>query len=133
MAEQVVVNAAEIAAARAREAQRVNSLNKAQADADALKSSSTKLYGTTISPIVKSLTAATQQALKELNSKSGKVSKSTQAKVDKALADSKALQPTIKTQFADYSRFYLGFFHCIRRGSYKRWNFTRRRSRHLLQ
>ena len=106
MAEQVVVNAAEIAAARAREAQRVNSLNKAQADADALKSSSTKLYGTTISPIVKSLTAATQQALKELNSKSGKVSKSTQAKVDKALADSKALQPTIKTQFADYTSQY---------------------------
>lgn len=106
MAEKIVANAAEIAAAKAREAQRVNAINKAQADAEALKSSSTKLYGSTISPIVKSLNAATQQALKELNSKTGRVSKSTQAQVDKALADSKALQPTIKTQLTDYTTQY---------------------------
>lgn len=106
MAEKVVANAAAIAQAKAQEAARVSALNKAQADAAAIKASSTKLYGTTISPVVSALNTATQKALKELNSKTGTISKSTKAQVDKALAESKALQPTIKTQIADYTTQY---------------------------
>lgn len=106
MAEQVVTNAAAIAAAKAQEAARVNALNKAQADAAAVKSSATQLYGSTISPVVKSLTSATQQALKDLQSKTGTISKSTQAAIDAATAANKALQPTIKTQVTDYTTQY---------------------------
>ena len=106
MAEQVVANAAQIAAAQAQEAARRNALFKAQTDLTAVQSSATKLYGSTISPIVKSLNDATQQALKDLNSKKGNISKSTQAKVDAASAANKALQPTIKAQITDYTSQY---------------------------
>ncbi len=106
MAEQVVVNAAEIAAARAREAQRVNALAKAEADVTTVRSSATKIYGSTISPIVKSMTAATQQALKDLQSKSGTISKSTKDAIAAASAANKAIQPEIKTQLADYTSQY---------------------------
>jgi hypothetical protein len=106
MAEKILANASQIAAAKAQDAARISALNKAQADATALKDSSTKLYGTTISPVVSALNTAIQKAQKELKSKTGTISKSTQAQVDKALADSKALQPTIKTQLTDYTTQY---------------------------
>ena len=106
MAEQVVANAAQIAAAKAQEAARRNALAKAEADVTAVKSSATKLYGSTISPIVKSLTDATQKALKDLQSKDGSISKSSKAAVDAAYAAHKALQPTVATQITDYTTQY---------------------------
>jgi hypothetical protein len=106
MAEQVVQNAAQIAAARAQEAARINALNAAQAKAEAVKSSATKIYGSTISPVVTSLTAAIQQAQKDLLSKSGTISKSTQAAINAATAANKAIQPEIKTQLTDYTNQY---------------------------
>jgi hypothetical protein len=106
MAEKVVANAAEIAAARAKEAARINVLQKTQADAEALRSSSTKLYGAAISPIVKSMSAATAQLVKDLNSKSGNIQKSTSKAIRDASAASKAIQPEIKAQLADYTTQY---------------------------
>jgi hypothetical protein len=106
MAEKVVTNAAQIAAAKANEAARVNALNKAQADATAVRSSATKLYGSTISPVVKLLNEGTQQALKDLKSKSGNISKSSKAKMDAAVAASKSIQSAVKTQVADYTTQY---------------------------
>ncbi len=106
MAEKIVANAAQIAAARAQEVARVNALNKAQADIASVQSSATKLYGTTISPIVKSMTTATQQLLKDLNSKNGTIKKSTTKAINDAKALSTSLQPQIKTQITDYTTQY---------------------------
>ena len=106
MAEQVVTNAAQIAAARAQEAARVSALSAAQAKQATIQAASTKIYGTTISPIVKSMTAATQQLLKDLNSKSGNVTQSTKNAIANASAANKAIQPEIKTQLADYTAQY---------------------------
>ena len=103
MAEKIVANAAQIAAAKANEAARVNALNKAQADATALRDSSTKLYGAAISPIVKSMSAATAQLVKDLQSKSGTIKKSTSKAIKDASAASKAIQPEIKKQLSDYT------------------------------
>jgi hypothetical protein len=101
MADQVVANAAQIAAAKAQEAARINALAKAQADVTAVKSSATKLYGTTISPIVKGLTAGLNSAIKDLNSKNGNITSTSKQLVSDATALSKSLQPTIATQITD--------------------------------
>lgn len=106
MAEQVVANAAQIAAAKAQEAARINALNKAQADVAAVKSSATQLYGKTISPVVTGLTAGLQAAMKDLNSKSGTISSATKKLVSDASALNKSIQPTVSGQITDYTTQY---------------------------
>ena len=106
MAEQVVANAAQIAAAQAQEAARRNALAKAEANVAEVKSSATQLYGKTISPVVTGLTAGLQAAIKDLNSKSGNISSSTKKMVADASALNKSVQPTVATQITDYTTQY---------------------------
>ena len=106
MAEQVVANAAQIAAAQAQEAARRNALAKAEANVAEVKSSATQLYGKTISPVVTGLTAGLQAAIKDLNSKSGNISSSTKKMVADASALNKSVQPTVAGQITDYTTQY---------------------------
>lgn len=106
MAEQVVANAAQIAAAQAQEAARRNALAKAEANVAEVKSSATQLYGKTISPVVTGLTAGLQAAIKDLNSKSGNISSSTKKMVADASALNKSIQPTVAGQITDYTTQY---------------------------